>query len=47
MIERYLDPANDVAFKKIFKDKQRLRDFLNAILRLKNGATIQENKFYE
>jgi len=28
---RYLDPTNDVAFKRLFSDKPRLKDFLNAI----------------
>ncbi len=39
--ERYLDPTNDVAFKKIFSDSNRLKDFLNAVLRLKDEKRIQ------
>src|SRR5437016_1401587 len=42
---RYLDPTNDVAFKKVFGDKSRLRDFLNAILRLPEGFKIKELDF--
>lgn len=42
---RYLDPTNDVAFKKIFSDKERLKDFLNAILRLEEGHKITELAF--
>jgi predicted transposase/invertase (TIGR01784 family) len=31
-MQRYLDPTNDVAFKRIFSHKDRIMDFLNAIL---------------
>jgi predicted transposase/invertase (TIGR01784 family) len=31
---KYLDPTNDVAFKKVFSDKRRMLKFMNAILRL-------------
>jgi predicted transposase/invertase (TIGR01784 family) len=31
-MQRYLDPINDVAFKRIFKAKDKLLDFLNATL---------------
>ena len=34
MITKYLDPTNDVAFKKVFEDKTRLMSFLNSILKL-------------
>jgi predicted transposase/invertase (TIGR01784 family) len=42
---RYLDPTNDVAFKKVFGDKERLKDFLNAILRRPEGFKIIELDF--
>lgn len=42
---RYLDPTNDVAFKKIFSDKERLKDFLNAVLRLEEGSKITDLVF--
>jgi predicted transposase/invertase (TIGR01784 family) len=45
MTQRYLDPTNDVSFKKIFSDKHRLMDFLNAILRLEEGHKIVELTF--
>src|SRR5690242_15618796 len=45
MPERYLDPTNDVAFKRIFNDKNRLMDFLNAILRLEEGLKITNISF--
>ncbi len=45
MAARYLDPTNDVAFKKIFSDKDRLKDFLNAILRLPEGQKITHIDF--
>ena len=45
MPTRYLDPTNDVIFKKIFSDKDRLIDFLNAVLRLKEGEKIQKIDF--
>lgn len=32
MTTRYLNPTNDIAFKTIFNDHDRLKDFLNAIL---------------
>ena len=40
MITRYLDPTNDVAFKKVFEDKTRLMSFLNSILKLKDSKKI-------
>ena len=39
---RYLDATNDVAFKKIFQNEDRLKAFLNVTLRLKAGAYIQK-----
>ena len=45
MTTRYLDATNDVAFKRVFKDKERLKDFLNAILRLDPGERISELEF--
>lgn len=38
--QRYLDPKNDVAFKKLFEDKTRLMSFLNSVLHLKNDRSI-------
>jgi predicted transposase/invertase (TIGR01784 family) len=37
----YLDPTNDVAFKKVFNDESRMKHFLNAILRLKGDKMIK------
>ncbi|HQS83687.1 MAG: hypothetical protein B7Y25_01830 [Alphaproteobacteria bacterium 16-39-46] len=45
MSSRYVDPANDVIFKKIFSDKDRLIDFLNAVLRLETGKKIKKIDF--
>lgn len=42
---RYLDPTSDVAFKKVFKDKERLKNFLNAVLRRPEGLRIIELDF--
>ncbi len=39
---RYLDPTNDVAFKKLFSNKEMLMSLLNAILQLKDGRKIKE-----
>lgn len=39
-MQRYLDPTNDVAFKKLFTDKARLISFLNNIMRLPEELTI-------
>ena len=44
-MQRYLDPTNDVGFKKVFGDKARLKDFLNSILRLPTGERIQNIEF--
>mgnify|MGYP006167459339 CR=1 FL=1 len=40
MSRRYLDPKNDVAFKKLFSNKERLISLLNAILKLSDGHKI-------
>jgi predicted transposase/invertase (TIGR01784 family) len=40
MNQRYLDPTNDVAFKKLFNNKERLIDLLNNILNLPQGSRI-------
>lgn len=40
-MERYLDATNDVAFKRIFQDENRLKAFLNTTLRLEEGRRIQ------
>jgi predicted transposase/invertase (TIGR01784 family) len=45
MSSRYLDPTNDVAFKKLFSQKDLLKDFLNAVLRLEEGCKIVELDF--
>jgi predicted transposase/invertase (TIGR01784 family) len=45
MASRYLDPTNDVAFKKLFSKKDLLKDFLNAVLRLEEGCKITELEF--
>lgn len=44
-MQRYLDPTNDVGFKKVFSDPNRLIDFLNSILRLPEGKKIQSVEF--
>ncbi len=45
MSSRYLDPTNDVAFKKLFTQKDILKDFLNTVLRLEEGCKIVELDF--
>ena len=42
MTARYLDPTNDVAFKKLFNNKERLINLLNSILNLTKGNRIKE-----
>lgn len=42
---RYLDPTNDVAFKRVFGDKTRMTSFLNSILHLEEGLRIVELEF--
>ena len=43
--QRYLDPTNDVAFKRVFSDANRMKDFLNAMLRLPEGKKIESLDF--
>ena len=40
MISRYYDPTYDVAFKVLFKKKERLIHFLNSILNLEEGCRL-------
>jgi predicted transposase/invertase (TIGR01784 family) len=42
---RYLDPTNDVAFKRIFSQKDKIMDFLNAVLQNIIRAEIVELDF--
>ena len=42
---RYLDATNDVAFKKVFSDKEILKAFLNSMLRLSEGQKIEALHF--
>ena len=47
-LSRFLDPKNDVAFKKIFgseKNKDILIHFINDILELKGNGEITEVEF--
>ncbi len=39
-ISRFLDPTNDVAFKRIFENTARLIDFLNSLLERRIGSRI-------
>ena len=41
-MSRYLDPTNDLAFKRIFTDKKRLISLLNAIMQLPEQQPIVE-----
>ena len=43
-MSRYLDPTNDVTFKKLFSNEARLKDFLNQVLAPKWG-TIEKLDF--
>jgi predicted transposase/invertase (TIGR01784 family) len=45
MTSRYLDPTNDVAFKKVFSDKEILKDFLNGTLHLEGERQIVELEY--
>lgn len=45
IMQRYLDPTNDVAFKKIFSDSTRLKSFLNSIMRLPKELKILELEY--
>ena len=42
---RYLDPTNDFTFKRIFSHKNRLINFLNAIMKLPEGLRIVELRY--
>ena len=43
---RYLDPKNDLTFKKVFgQHPHLLRSFLNALLPLKNGQQIEQVEY--
>ena len=42
---RYLDPTNDFTFKRIFCHKDRLINFLNAIMKLPEGFRIVELRY--
>jgi len=44
-MSQYLEPTNDIAFKKIFGDKQRLLSFLNNIMRLPAERKILEFEY--
>ncbi|XVN44052.1 MAG: hypothetical protein RCG16_08655 [Rickettsia hoogstraalii] len=46
-MQRYLDPTNDVAFKKLFTDKTRLISFLNNIMRLPEAIKGEQFKMTE
>ena len=41
-MEKYLDPTNDYAFKKMFSDEPSLKDFINRILELSGSSKIKE-----
>ena len=41
-MEKYLDPANDYAFKKIFSNEFCLKDFINRILQLRGKNKIEQ-----
>lgn len=41
-MERYLDPRNDYAFRKIFSDEPSLKDFINRILNLSGKNKIKK-----
>ena len=45
MTHRYLDATNDVAFKKLFSNKDRLINLLNSILKLSEGNRIRELEY--
>ena len=47
-ITKFLDPKNDVAFRRIFgseKNKDILMHFINDVLELKNNDKVQEITF--
>ena len=39
---KYLDPTNDLAFKKVFGDKARMIKLLNALMRLPESMLIED-----
>ncbi|MFV9874627.1 MAG: hypothetical protein AB8U54_01285 [Rickettsia conorii subsp. raoultii] len=41
-MQRYLDPTNDSLFKKIFRDLERLKECINAVLELQEGFRINK-----
>ncbi|MCG8340024.1 MAG: Rpn family recombination-promoting nuclease/putative transposase, partial [Cytophagales bacterium] len=41
-MSRYLDPTNDLVFKRIFTDERRLISLLNAIMQLPEEQHIVE-----
>jgi predicted transposase/invertase (TIGR01784 family) len=45
MITRYLDPTNDVAFKRVFSDKEILKDFLNSAMHLEGDRQIVDLEY--
>ena len=49
MLERFLDPKNDFAFKKIFgeKNKDILIHFLNDVLEFADSAKVTDLTFLE
>ena len=44
-MQRYLDPTNDSLFKKIFRDLERLKEFINTVLKLQEVFRIKEIEF--
>ena len=42
---RYLDPTNDFTFNRVFRDKNRLINFLNAIMKLPEGLRIVDLRY--
>ncbi|WP_209445200.1 hypothetical protein [Rickettsia fournieri] len=44
-MQRYLDPTNDSVFKKIFRDLERFKEFINAVLALPEGLRIKAIEF--
>jgi len=45
MTTRYLDPTNDVAFKRVFSDKEILKDFLNSAMHLEGDLQILDLEY--
>ncbi|AFB32024.1 MULTISPECIES: hypothetical protein [spotted fever group] len=44
-MQRYLDPTNDSVFKKIFRDLERFKEFINAVLEPPEGLRIKAIEF--